>query len=107
MNDRSYYRWILSLLSEPSRVDLNIKYTPGHSDDKSTEAQVNSEADYLASSTQKIFRDLPEAPPPTFHMNDYERVHVPSPDRRMDGVNRIPICQHTHGSPIRNSTASQ
>ncbi|KAF8953177.1 hypothetical protein BDZ97DRAFT_1873600 [Flammula alnicola] len=75
MNGRSYYRWILSLLTRPSRANIDIKYTPGHSDDKSTEAQMNSEADYLASSTQKIYKDLPEAPPPTFHMNEFTFHH--------------------------------
>jgi hypothetical protein len=32
---------------------------------------MNNEADYLASTSQKIFKELPEAPAPTFHMNDF------------------------------------
>jgi hypothetical protein len=32
---------------------------------------MNNEADFLASTSQKIFKELPEAPVPTFHMNDF------------------------------------
>lgn len=40
------------------------------------EAQMNDEADYLVSSTQNTFRDLPEIPAPTFHMNEFTYHHV-------------------------------
>ena len=72
MNGRSYYRWILSLVE---RSPLRICYTPGHSTDNTLETRMNNEADHLASSSQKIFRILPEAPPPTFHMNDFTLHH--------------------------------
>jgi hypothetical protein len=68
MNGRSYYRWIIDLAR---RSSLNIQYTPGHSDDDTLEARMNDEADLLATSSQKIFKELPESPPPTFHMNDF------------------------------------
>ncbi|KAF8168377.1 hypothetical protein B0H34DRAFT_670556 [Crassisporium funariophilum] len=55
--------------------NINITYTPGHSNDRSTEACMNSEADHLASALQKCFKDLPEAPPPTFHMNKFTFHH--------------------------------
>ena len=32
---------------------------------------MNAEADHLATSSQNIFRELPELPPPTFYMNDF------------------------------------
>jgi hypothetical protein len=32
---------------------------------------MNNEADLLASTSQKIFKELPEAPVPTFQMNDF------------------------------------
>ncbi|KAF8191175.1 hypothetical protein BJ912DRAFT_849617 [Pholiota molesta] len=41
----------------------------------STDARMNAEADHLASASQKCFKDLPEAPPPTFHMNDFTFHH--------------------------------
>ena len=68
MNGRSYYRWIIDLTQ---RSTLTIHYTPAHSNDDTLETQMNNEADCLASSSQRIFRELPELPPPTFHMNDF------------------------------------
>jgi hypothetical protein len=75
MNGRSYYRWILSTISRRFHANINIRYTLGHSNDKSMEAQMNAEADHLASLTQKTFKDLPEAPLPTFHMNEFTFYH--------------------------------
>jgi hypothetical protein len=75
MNGRSYYRWILSTISRRFNGNINITYTPGHSNDSSTDARMNAEADHLASASQKCFKDLPEAPPPTFHMNDFTFHH--------------------------------
>lgn len=68
MNGRSYYRWIIDLAE---RSTLKIKYTPGHSDDNTLETRMNDEADSLATSSQRIYKELPEAPPPTFYMNDF------------------------------------
>ena len=68
MNGRSYYRWIIDLAK---RSTLEIKYTPGQSDDDTLETRMNDEADYLATSSQKIYKELPECPPPTFYMNDF------------------------------------
>src|SRR6266567_1335081 len=41
------------------------------------ETRMNNEADSLASSYQKIFKELPEVPSPTFHMNDFT-FHSPT-----------------------------
>jgi len=68
MNGRSYYRWILTLAK---RSALKIQYTPGHSEIDTLETRMNNEADFLATSSQKIFKELPEQLPPTFHMNDF------------------------------------
>jgi len=68
MNGRSYYRWIIDLAE---RSSLKIQYTPGHSKDHTLETQMNNEADFLASSSQKIYKDIPEIWPPTFHMNQF------------------------------------
>jgi hypothetical protein len=68
MNGRSYYRWIIDLAE---RSSLKIQYTPGHSKDHTLETRMNNEADFLASSSQKIYKDIPEIRPPTFHMNNF------------------------------------
>ena len=68
LNGRSYYRWILSLLS---RVEALVVYTPGHSTDSSIESKMNNEADILASSYQRRYVELPVAPLPTFFMNAF------------------------------------
>ena len=68
MNGRSYYRWILTLAEQSP---LDILYTPGHSENDTLEARMNDEADFLASSSQRIFKELPEVPSPTFQMNDF------------------------------------
>jgi hypothetical protein len=68
MNGRSYYRWIIDLAK---RSTLKIKYTPGHSNDDTLESRMNDEANFLATSSQKIYKELPEAPPPTFYINDF------------------------------------
>jgi hypothetical protein len=68
MNGRSYYRWIIDLVE---RSSLKIQYTPGHSKENTLETRMNNEADLLASSSQKIYKDIPEIQPPTFHMNKF------------------------------------
>ena len=68
MNGRSYYRCILTLAK---RSALKIQYTPGHLEIDMLETRMNNEADFLATSSQKIFKELPEQLPPTFHMNDF------------------------------------
>ena len=68
MNGRSYYRWILDLVK---RSPLEIQYTPAHTDGDTLESRMNAEADHLATSSQKIFKELPVLPPPTFHMNNF------------------------------------
>ncbi|EDR05378.1 uncharacterized protein LACBIDRAFT_329822 [Laccaria bicolor S238N-H82] len=68
MNGRSYYRWILSLINRSRAV---VSYTAGHSDPSTLEARMNGEADFLATSSQKIYAELPHAPIPSFFMNDF------------------------------------
>ena len=68
MNGRSYYRWIIDLAK---RSPLGIQYTPGHSDDDTLETRMNAEADLLATSSQKFYRELPVLPSPTFCMNNF------------------------------------
>ena len=68
MNGRSYYRWIIDLAK---RSPLEMQYTPGHLHDNTLETRMNNEADHLATSSQKIYKELPELPSPTFHMNDF------------------------------------
>ena len=68
MNGRSYYRWILSLVN---RNRVAITYTEGHSNTVTLEAKLNDEADFLATSCQKILTELSYAPTPSFFMNDY------------------------------------
>ncbi|KAJ7079987.1 hypothetical protein B0H15DRAFT_762330, partial [Mycena belliarum] len=68
MTGRSYYRWILSLVS---RNPLKIVYTPGHSDEVSIPARMNLEADHYASSAQRYIADVPAAPIPTFFMDEF------------------------------------
>jgi len=68
MNGWSYYRWILALAE---RSPLKVQYTPGHSENDMLETRMNNEADSLATTSQKIFKELPEVPFPTFHRNDF------------------------------------
>ena len=68
MNGRSYYRWILSLMD---RMDIDVKYTPTHTDEETVEATMNRDADFYASSSHEIEHLIPQSPIPTFHMNEY------------------------------------
>ncbi|KAJ7637445.1 hypothetical protein B0H17DRAFT_1217101 [Mycena rosella] len=68
MNGRSYYRWILALVSDNL---LHIVYTCAHTDDQSVPSRINSEADHYASSAQRFLQDVPCAPVPTFFMDDF------------------------------------
>ena len=70
MNGRSYYRWLLTLSNAPE-CPTQILYTPGHSTETTIEAKLNNEADFYASTSQKFFKDLPQALIPTFLMNDF------------------------------------
>ncbi|KAJ6517940.1 hypothetical protein C8R47DRAFT_1205037 [Mycena vitilis] len=68
MNGRSYYRWILALISQNP---LKIIYTRGHTDDLSIPSRLNYEADHYASSAQLHIDDIFLAPVPTFFMDDF------------------------------------
>ena len=68
MNGRSYYRWILDLVS---RKDATVTYTKAHTTDSSLPASLNREADHYASSSQKVIAHIPIAPMPTFFMDSY------------------------------------
>jgi hypothetical protein len=68
MNGRSYYRWILDLVS---RRSATITYTKAHTTDISLPASLNHEADHYASSAQKSIALIPIAPSPTFFMDPY------------------------------------
>jgi hypothetical protein len=68
MNSHSYYRWILTLAASSN---LDILYTPGHSDEVSTPARMNFEADHYASSAQRHTLRTLTAPIPTFFMDDF------------------------------------
>jgi hypothetical protein len=68
MTGRSYYRWILALVSKSA---LKITYTPGHSDEVSVPARMNLEADHYASAAQRYLARVPTAPIPTFFMDDF------------------------------------
>ena len=68
MNGHSYYRWILSLMD---RTNINVKYTPAHTDEETVEAKMNRDADFYASSSHDIEHMVPQSPVPTFHMNEY------------------------------------
>lgn len=68
MNGRSYYRWILDLVS---RRNATITYTKAHTSDTTLSATLNREADHYASSAQKVISSIPIAPSPTFYMDQY------------------------------------
>ena len=68
MNGRSYYRWILDLVS---RKSATITYTKAHTTGTTLDAALNNEADHYASSAQKFIPHIPIAPIPTFYMNLY------------------------------------
>jgi hypothetical protein len=77
-----------------------VQYTPGHSDDDTLETRMNDEADFLATSSQKIYKVLPEVPPPTFYMNDYT-FHNPT-----DGWIESNIPHYVDLQPTRQTIAS-
>ena len=68
MNRRSYYRWILDLVT---RKRATVTYTKAHTDELTTPASLNREADHLASTSQKLLSSIPIAPIPTFFMDPY------------------------------------
>ncbi|KAF8237617.1 hypothetical protein L208DRAFT_1149273, partial [Tricholoma matsutake] len=68
MNGRSYYKWIVHLISTQQAV---IHYTRGHSAESSTPSILNASADYYASKSQHICSYLHYAPLPTFFMDPF------------------------------------
>jgi hypothetical protein len=68
MNGRSYYRWILDLVS---RKSATITYTKAHTNDTSLPSTLNRQADHYASSAQKFISSIPIAPVPSFFMEPY------------------------------------
>ena len=68
MNGRSYYRWILDLVS---RKHATVSYTKAHTNDTSLSASLNQQADHYASAAHKAISSIPLAPIPTFFMNPY------------------------------------
>jgi len=53
------------------RRNMWIEYTSGHSTEATLKVNLNTEADFYASASQKIFKVLPQLPTPTFFMNDF------------------------------------
>ncbi|KAJ7803834.1 hypothetical protein B0H14DRAFT_2463490 [Mycena olivaceomarginata] len=98
MTGRSYYRWILALVSKSA---LKITYTPGHSDEVSVPARMNleAEADHYASAAQRYLARVPTAPIPTFFMDEFTFY---TPD---DGWIESNIRNYTEKS--QSSTASE
>jgi hypothetical protein len=74
MNGRSYYRWILDLVS---RKSATITFTKAHTNDISLPASLNREADHYASQAQKMISSIPIAPIPTFCMDSYTFYREP------------------------------
>ena len=74
MNGRSYYRWILDLLT---RKAATITYTKAHTSDTTLDAALNREADHYASLAQKHISSIPIAPIPTFYMDPYTFYREP------------------------------
>ncbi|KAJ7098214.1 hypothetical protein C8R43DRAFT_907686, partial [Mycena crocata] len=72
MNGRSLYRWILQLVREKRAV---LTYTRGHSAELTVPSQMNREADYYASKSQRHLDLVPLAPVPTFTMDTYTLFH--------------------------------
>jgi hypothetical protein len=67
-NGRAYYRWLESLVSQPTPLFEHVKAHTGHSDFKS---KLNDSADSLARSARSGSFLVPLFPTPTFAMNDY------------------------------------
>jgi hypothetical protein len=68
MNGRSYYKWILHLLSSRQ---ADILYTKAHSAESSIPSILNASADYSASKSQHIRSHIHRAPLPTFFMDHF------------------------------------
>jgi hypothetical protein len=68
MNGRSYYRWLLKLADSK---DCTFRYTRSHTNGESLDSKLNAEADHYATQGQHNFYSLPEAPIPTFEMDDF------------------------------------
>jgi hypothetical protein len=68
MNGRSYYRWIFDL---QGRNPMEIQHIKAHTNEQGTPALLNTHADLLASRAQTIIKLIPEAPEPTFFLDDY------------------------------------
>jgi len=50
---------------------VTVSYTAGHSDESTVEARLNEEVDLLATSSQKIYKELLYVLIPSFFMNDF------------------------------------
>lgn len=58
INGRSYYRWIMLLVQQKW---VMVDYTQGHSDGLMVPSKLNAEADYYATSAQKVAHYVPTA----------------------------------------------
>ena len=74
MNGRSYYRWLLDLVS---RKAATVTYTKAHTSNTTLDSALNREADHYASSAQKVIMSIPIAPVPTFYMDPYTFYREP------------------------------
>ena len=72
MNGRSYYRWIVDLVT---RTRTSVVHVKSHTDNTGIGSWLNAEADYYALSAQKATHLIPTAPIPTFSMEDYAFYH--------------------------------
>jgi hypothetical protein len=68
MNSRSYYRWLLKLVDSN---DCKFHYTKSHTNGESIDSKLNAEADHYATQGQLNYNLLPEAPIPTFEMDEF------------------------------------
>src|ERR1700722_1190245 len=66
MNGRSYYRWIVDLVT---RTRTSVVHVKSHTDNTGIGSWLNAEADYYALSAQKATHLIPTAPIPTFSMH--------------------------------------
>jgi hypothetical protein len=67
INGRSYYRWIMDLVS---RTRTSVIHTKSHTNNTNLALLLNNEVDHYASRAQNATHRLPSAPIPTFYMED-------------------------------------
>ncbi|KZV99524.1 hypothetical protein EXIGLDRAFT_640506 [Exidia glandulosa HHB12029] len=68
-NGRSYYRWLQYAGVEQKLP--NVVYTRGHADTEEVESRFNTLADYYATRSQDEGLTIPDAPIPTFSMDEF------------------------------------